>query len=180
MKKIVNGIIVVEGTNDISFLSSYIDAEYVELNGLELRNIKYLKAVSKEKTIYLLTDPDEEGLRIREKVKKQIPSAVDIEIDIKECTKNVKNGIAEANIEEIYRVFSKIFAEKKENTKISLYRDVFNKIQISKDKKLLRNKICDSLGIEYCNQKTFEKRIMSLEIDIEELNKIIKEQNRGN
>ena len=36
MKKIVNGIIVVEGKTDVAFLSQFIDAEFVTTNGSEI------------------------------------------------------------------------------------------------------------------------------------------------
>ena len=56
MKKIIDGIIVVEGTNDVSYLSSLIDATFVSVNGLEIKNIELIKKVSLKKTVYLLTD----------------------------------------------------------------------------------------------------------------------------
>ena len=38
MKKIVDGIIVVEGKTDVSVLSSFLDAEYVITNGSAIDN----------------------------------------------------------------------------------------------------------------------------------------------
>ena len=36
MKYFIDGVIVVEGTNDSSFLSSFVDALYVETNGFDI------------------------------------------------------------------------------------------------------------------------------------------------
>ena len=55
MRKVIDGIIVVEGSNDASFLSSLIDAEYVVLNGLEIKNLNYLKKASEHKQISLFS-----------------------------------------------------------------------------------------------------------------------------
>ena len=95
MKKIIDGIIAVEGTNDVSYLSSFIDATFVSLNGLEIKNLEFLKRVAKEKPIYLLTDSDQEGERIRERVKKEIPACIDVIVDASKCNKNGKHGVFE-------------------------------------------------------------------------------------
>ena len=91
MKKKVNGIIVVEGSNDVSYLSSYIDATYVSLNGFEMKNIEFLKEASKNNVIYLLTDSDNSGEIIRSKVKSLIPTCIDVIVDSLKCNK--KGGI---------------------------------------------------------------------------------------
>ena len=70
--KYLDGILVVEGSNDASFISSFLSTEIVVLNGCELANLDYLIEASKTTTIFLLTDPDEEGLRIREKLNQKL------------------------------------------------------------------------------------------------------------
>ena len=47
MKTIINGVIVVEGITDVSFLSQFIDAEFITTNGSEIpeTTIYYLKKV---------------------------------------------------------------------------------------------------------------------------------------
>lgn len=169
MKKIINGIIVVEGSNDVSLLSSIINSEFVSLNGLELKNIKYLKKVSSLKPIYLLTDPDEEGKRIRAKVKNIIPTCIDIEIDINKCNKNNKKGVAECDIEEIYRVFSNYWNDELTCYKNNEIEQLLLELRSDKNSKSIRESICKKIDIENCNQKTFEQRIKSLQISREEI-----------
>ena len=56
MKYCINNIIVVEGKEDASYLSSFIDAEYVTTNGYEIpvEEVDYLNEASKiYKTIVL-------------------------------------------------------------------------------------------------------------------------------
>ena len=68
MTKIINGIIVVEGITDVSFLSQFIDAEFVTTNGSEipLETIEYLKNSQEKRDIFVLTDPDSPGKKIRD------------------------------------------------------------------------------------------------------------------
>ena len=53
MKHFVDGIIVVEGTSDVSFLTQFIDAEFVTTNGSEIptKTIEYLKKSSGNRDI---------------------------------------------------------------------------------------------------------------------------------
>ena len=180
MKKIIDGIIVVEGTNDVSYLSSFIDATFVSLNGLEIKNLEFLKRAAKEKPIYLLTDSDQEGERIRERVKKEIPACIDVIVDASKCNKNGKHGVFECEIGEIYRVFSKYFTDFTENLENIDLRKISQKISLSKNPNELRNYIADKLGIENCNNKTFIKRLQLLNIKEEEIEQIIKEFEDGN
>ena len=175
MKKIIDGIIVVEGTNDVSFLSSLIDATFVSLNGLEINNVEYLKKAAKQKPIYLLTDSDKEGENIRSKVKTLIPECIDVIVDSSKCNKNGKHGVFECETAEIYRVFSKYFKDFKENLNNNDLSKIAQKISLSNKPQELRNYICEKLGIENCNNKTFIKRISLLNIKGEELDKLIKE-----
>ena len=180
MKKIIDGIIVVEGTNDVSYLSSFIDATFVSLNGLEIKNLEFLKRAAKEKPIYLLTDSDQEGERIRERVKKEIPACIDVIVDASKCNKNGKHGVFECEIGEIYRVFSKYFTDFTESLENIDLRKISQKISLSKNPNELRNYIADKLGIENCNNKTFIKRLQLLNIKEEEIEQIIKEFEDGN
>ena len=180
MKKIIDGIIVVEGTNDVSYLSSFIDATFVSLNGLEIKNLEFLKRVAKEKPIYLLTDSDQEGERIRERVKKEIPACIDVIVDASKCNKNGKHGVFECEIGEIYRVFSKYFTDFTKSSENIDLRKISQKISLSKNPNELRNYIADKLGIENCNNKTFIKRLQLLNIKEEEIEQIIKEFEDGN
>ena len=180
MRKVIDGIIVVEGSNDASFLSSLIDAEYVVLNGLEIKNLNYLKKASEHKQIFLLTDSDGEGKRIRERVKKEIPTCVDIEVDIKQCNKKGKHGVFECNPGEIYRVFSNYFTDLPKTKCENNLCKISQSISVSKNPKLLREYLCYKLGIENCNNKTFIKRVALLNIKEEELLKLIKDFENGN
>ena len=167
MKRKIDGIIVVEGSNDASVISSLANAEIVSINGCELKNINYLKKASELCSIFLMTDPDKEGTNLRDKIKKEIPSAIDIIIDIDCCTKGSKNGVAECENNELLRAISKYFVDfsKNENNENFPY--------ISKEHRV---KVCQYLGIENCNFKTFKTRMKRLKINKEKIDEIIGEK----
>ena len=180
MKKIIDGIIVVEGINDVSYLSSLIDATFVSLNGLEINNLEFLKKAAQNKHIYLLTDSDKEGERIRSKVKEAIPSVIDVIVDPKKCNRKGKHGVFECETAEIYRVFSKDFTDFTKTNNTEEYLKISQKIGLTAQSKQLRKYICSRVGIEECNNKTFIKRIALLNIKVEEIEEMIKEFENGN
>ena len=180
MKKVIDGIIVVEGTNDISHLASYIKATFVALNGFTTKNIEFLKQASKTKTIYLLTDSDPSGEEIRNKVKAIIPSCIDVRVDADKCNKRGKHGVAECEKNEIYRVLSPYFVvEEKDENKEKLIV-ISQLVALSEHPNELRSYICERLGIEICNNKTFVNRVSSLNIKKEVLLDIIEDFYNGN
>ena len=66
MKLFFDGVIVVEGTSDSSYLSSFIDALFIETNGYDIKqgDLEFLTHFNKR--IIILTDSDEAGNKIRE------------------------------------------------------------------------------------------------------------------
>lgn len=165
MKPYIDGIIVVEGNNDASLISSLINSEIITLNGCELQNIKYLEKASKYTNIYLLTDPDEEGKRIRSKILKILPECINTEIDITKCTKNSKNGIAECEKSELLRVLGDYLQEN--------YELKDNPIRLFNKKE--RELICKQLEIEEVNNKQLNRRLKRLQITNEEIEKMLGE-----
>ena len=106
MKKIINAIIVVEGKSDVQFLESFIDTRFVITNGSDVprETIEYLKELSKNNKIIVLTDPDSPGKRIRDILNNEIPNLFHAYVDKKECIKKHKVGVAESNKEHILKV----------------------------------------------------------------------------
>ncbi len=66
MKKYLKFPLIVEGKEDASYLSNYIASEIIVTNGYELDSslISYLK----DKEVIVMTDPDEAGKQIRNRL----------------------------------------------------------------------------------------------------------------
>ena len=173
MKLFLDGILVVEGKEDASYLSNFISSEIVVINGFELDNriIEYLK---NNKTIALL-DPDEAGIKIREKLNNLIPNVINVEIDINKCTRGEKNGVAECEIDEVLTKLKPFIIEKNKNAAIIKKSDLYELGLLTN--KELRDYICEKLKLGKCNGKTLYKRLTSANVDIETIKKLIKEYN---
>ena len=65
MKVKYPNVIVVEGKMDKDLLQSFLDADIITTNGSEVsrETIEYIRALSKTRTIVVLTDPDAPGKR---------------------------------------------------------------------------------------------------------------------
>ena len=170
MKIFLDGTLVVEGKEDASYLSNFISSEIVIVNGYELSKstIAYLK----NKKVILLLDPDEAGLKIRERLNKELPNAINVEIDISKCIRGEKNGVAECQIEEIMQQLSPYVIEKhNENSSDIKMSDLYELGLINN--KDLRDKICQKLNLGNCNGKQLFKRLTINNISLDKLREII-------
>ena len=170
MKIYLDGTLVVEGKEDASYLSNYIASEIVVVNGYELSKatISYLK----NKKVILLLDPDEAGLKIREKLNKELPNSINVEIDISKCIRGNKNGVAECQIEEIMQQLKPYVIENHggKSSEISM-SDLYELGLINN--KDLRNKICQELNLGKCNVKQLFKRLINNNISLGQIREII-------
>lgn len=139
MKYIIDALIIIEGNNDESYLSSFIDSFYFVINGYDVSEDKilFLKEVEKHRPIILLLDPDEAGKEIRNKLHKYLINYTDVEVNILKCNKNNKHGIKECEKEELINVLKPYFVERLSSGDIT-YNDLYklNKEYIE----ILRNK----------------------------------------
>ena len=172
MKKIINGIIVVEGITDVSFLSQFIDAEFVTTNGSETpaSTIDYLKKAQEKRDIFVLTDPDSPGKKIRDTLDQHIPNLKHCFVS-KECSvKKNKVGVAESTKEEVLKGLDHYVQTTKIDKGTITYSDL-NKLGLvgyenSAEK---REKVINNFHLGHCNAKTFLKRINYLHLTLDEI-----------
>ena len=170
MKIYLNGILVVEGKEDASYLSNYISSEIVTTNGFEIskETVSYLK----DKKIIVLTDPDEAGKNIRNKLNELLPNSINVEVDIKKCVRNTKNGVAECDIDEVLTKLKPFATNQKDTESDISLTDLYNLgLMNNKD---LRERACKKLNLGKCNAKTMYKRLLNNNIKLEQLCEIIK------
>ena len=170
MKIYLDGILVVEGKEDASYLSNYIASEIVMVNGFELskNTINYLK----DKKVILLLDPDEAGLKIREKLNKELTNPINVEIDISKCNRGIKKGVAECQIDEVLAKLSQYVIEKDMgNTSDIKISDLYELGLINN--KELRDEVCEKLNLGKCNGKQLYKRLLINKISLNQLCEIM-------
>ena len=172
MRNRINGIIVVEGKTDVAFLSEFIEAEFVTTNGSEIpvKTIEYLKKSSQNRDIFVLTDPDSPGKRIRDILDANINNLHHCFVAKENSIKHHKVGVAESTQQEVLNALKNFITtttSPKGNVEMS---DLVNLGLVglnNSDEK--RIKICEKYHLGYCNAKTFLKRINNCGITFEEL-----------
>lgn len=176
MKKIIDGIIVVEGKTDVAFLNEFIDAEFVITNGSEVskETISYLKEANKTRNVIVLTDPDSPGKRIRDVLDENIPNLKHCFIK-KECSiKKGKVGVAESTKEEVLNSLEHLFTNHvKPSGNLTIADLDALGLTGSEESNEKRIAVADKLHLGFCNAKTFLKRLNNNGITIEELKKLI-------
>ena len=159
----INHLIVVEGSQDESYILSFFYCFTFVINGLDINKekINYLQNVSKVRKIILLTDPDKEGENIRNKINNEIPNCINVILDINKCNKNNKHGVKECEKEELINKLTPFVSKKLESGDIDfpfLY-------SLNIDFDIIKKKY--SLG--KVNNKTFIKRLNCLLITKESI-----------
>lgn len=172
MKLFLNGVLVVEGKEDASYLSNYIESEIVVVNGYEMseHTINYLKG----KTIIALLDPDDAGKQIRKTLNDKLENVINVEIDINKCIRGTKNGVAECSIDEIMAKLQPYSVKNPAKLKRIQESDIF-KLGLVNGDLGLRNFVCGKLNLGKCNGKTLLKRLNANNISLEELINVVKE-----
>ena len=172
MKKIVNGIIVVEGKTDVSFLSEFIDAEFVTTNGSDvpLETIQYLQKAQEKHEIYVLTDPDSPGKKIRDTLDQQIPNLRHCYVSKEKSIKKNKVGVAESTKEEVLKAIESYIQTNKEEIGTITNSDLVE-LGLSGDENSSkrREKVINKYHLGHCNTKTFLKRINYLRLTLEDI-----------
>ena len=171
----LNGVLVVEGKCDKAFLSTFIKTNYFVTNGFDLHNsdIKFLIDLSKETKIFILTDPDDAGERISNRLKNEIPNAIVLKIDFKNRKQYHKHGVAECDKSEIINILKEYLSDIFDESKI------FNTsllINLGINNSDIRNYIADKLNLGNCyNNKVLIDRLNLKKIEIKEIERIVKE-----
>ena len=177
MKQSIDAIIVVEGKQDASYISSLYDCECVVTNGYDIPSdtIDYLLTVSKLKTIIVLVDPDEAGKVIRDRLKTLLPNAIQIEVALSKCNRNNKHGVAECEKEELLTKLGSFATNSVQNSNKIKKFELINLLGNCPDgKKLIQAKFHTG----HCNLKTLTRRLNSLNINIEDIKKFLDDANR--
>jgi len=171
MRMFLDGILVVEGKEDASYLSNYIVSEIVVVNGFEIDKdtVEYLN----DKKVIALLDPDEAGERIRNTLNNLLPNITNVSVDIKKCTRGVKNGVAECEINEILSKLRQFCVKNQAFHSDIKESDIYNLGLVGDKEK--RVKICQKLKLGKCNAKQFYKRLVYNGVSLEKLEEIVKD-----
>ena len=170
-KKYIPGVIIVEGSHDVSKISLCYDSVFVITNGYDIPEpeIRFIKTLVNNTQIIVLTDKDEAGKKIRERINEIRKDTINIEIEAPTSSK--KKGVAECNIKDIEKALDKYVSNKPNERNYGLYSLGL----IGKEKsKELRKKISDKFNLGLVNKNNMIKRLNLLDIDEQKLIEEIK------
>lgn len=172
MKKIINGIIVVEGITDVAFLSQFIDAEFVTTNGSDVpsKTIEYLQKSSGNRDIFVLTDPDAPGKKIRDILDQNIPNLKHCFVSKKHSIKNNKVGVAESTKEEVLSSLENYISTNKTfDVNLTMADLTLLGLVGDNEASIKREKIIKKFHLGHCNAKTFLKRLNYSGLTLEDI-----------
>ena len=172
-----NSLIVVEGTTDKNYLSSFIDSSFYIVNGSAItsKDLEFIKLTSKNKQIIILTDPDFPGMQIRNKINNYVKGCYNAFVKKELSIKNHKVGVAECDKNEILRALQNIKTFEKSGENILNLEDLFELgLSGTVNSKELRTHVSEHYNIGYCNAKQMLFRLNCLNVTKQELEEVIK------
>ena len=174
-KTVINALIVVEGTTDVSLLTSFLDAEIVTTNGSDVprETIDYILEASKRKDVIVLTDPDYPGKRIRDVLDRHIPNLKHAYIPKEKAIKHHKVGVAESDKETILDALSHITITKSPTPGNLTYSDLLELKLVGENSGVNKENVEAHFHLGYGNGKTLLKRLNAMNIDRKQLEKFI-------
>lgn len=170
----INGLIIVEGKSDANRLNSLFNCATFITNGYDIsqEDILFLQEVGKMKHLIVLTDPDEAGLSIRNKLAGISDNLVDIYVNFQECNKHGKHGIAECSKEELEKVLSPYLIEDNSVTALTS-KDLYKLGLIGNGSNSKRILVCQHYHIRNTTRKNLLKMLNILEVSLQELKDVI-------
>lgn len=169
-------IIVVEGITDKQLLESFMDCEIVTTNGSSVPRgtIEYLKKLQGSHHIIIFTDPDGPGEKIRSQLNQELPGAQNVFIPKNLAIKRGKVGVAESDIPSLKKALEHIIPNTYKVTDSDLTSSTLYQFDLlgSQSAKSRREKLCQNLGISYTNAKTLLRRLTSLGIKKDDLERL--------
>ena len=176
MNKIkIDGVLIVEGKADVSYLSNFVDALFFTTDGYDLNEekINFLQKAAKVNKLIIYTDPDEAGETIRNRLKNQINPVFEAKSE-KIIRKSYKKfGVAELQKEEVIKSLSP-YVTSIETTHIDY--ELSTTISLSDNPSKTKDMIIKKYGLIRGSNKSLENQLNILRVSLEDF----KETIRGN
>ncbi|BBM59254.1 primase/topoisomerase-like protein [Leptotrichia hongkongensis] len=177
----INEIIVVEGRDDITAIKRVVDAHIIALNGfsaLSKKTINKMIELSKTNDLILFTDPDFAGKKIRDTLKRYIPSIKHAFVSQKDATKNDNIGVENANDKAILEALKNVItASQNIEDRFNISDLIDNGLISGSNAKERRIMLGDILKIGYYNAKQLLKALNSFNISKEQFEEAVEEIN---
>ena len=166
-------VIVVEGKMDRDLLESFLDADIITTNGSEVsrETIEYVRALSKTRTVVVLTDPDAPGKRIRDILNSEVTGLFNAFIPKEKAIKKHKVGVAESDKATIMDTLNHLMLPEMDSKSSNLtMNDLFELGLMGGDDSVSKRRTLENrLHIDQVNGKTLLKRLKALGLERKDL-----------
>ena len=169
-KYYLDGVLVVEGIQDVGFISTFITTQFFTTNGSDISDekIEFLSRVADVNRVIVLTDNDEAGQRISNKIKSKINKVFVVKTPEIYRKSTKKHGVAETDKKEIIDSLREFLQEDRGQFQRIDYG--LNKlISLSKNPSNQKNYIIQQYRLLNGNNKYLEKQLQMLGIKKEEI-----------
>ena len=168
----VDGVLIVEGKEDVSYLSSFINALFFTTNGYDLNEekIRFLKEAAKRNKLIIFTDPDEAGRKIAERLKCEINPIFEVKTieNFKKFKK--KYGVAELCKNAVISSLTPFFTDKEVEL---IDYDLVSLISLSTDPSKAKKTLLDKYRLIDGNIKFLENELNILNINKQEVRELL-------
>ena len=170
-KYYLDGVLVVEGKSDVSYLSSFIKTHYFITNGYDLseQKLEFLARVSQVRKVIVMSDNDKAGEDIANKIKNKI-NKVFVVKSAKIPRKSYKKcGVAETEYEAIIDALKDHLSEYKKELDIKPDYELTSIIALSENPEIVKNRIINDYGLIYGTNKFLENQLQMLGVKTNEI-----------
>lgn len=172
-------LIVVEGKTDITFLSSFLHADFYSVNGsaVSRKDIDFIKEYKKTGEVIILTDPDYPGIKIRNYLNQNIEGLKNAYVRKEYSIRNHKVGVAESTKEEVKLALKNAHVyinKEKQNVTLSNSDLIDLGLTGKENSKDLRKLVSENFHLGFNNAKTFLKKLNMLEISKEQIIEVLR------
>ena len=169
-KYFLDGVLVVEGIQDVGFVSSFINTQMFTTNGSDIseEKIDFLSRVADVNRVIVLTDNDEAGERISNKIKSKINKVFVVKTPEIYRKSAKKHGVAETEKNAIIDSL-KDFLQDDRGQFIKTDYELNLLISLSENPSEQKNKVIQQYRLLNGNIKSLEKQLQMLKISKEEI-----------
>ena len=170
-KYYLDGVLVVEGKSDVSYLSSFIKAHYFITNGYDLteQKLDFLSRVSERRKVIVMSDNDKAGEDIANKIKNKISKVFVIKSAKIPRKAYKKCGVAETEYEAIIDALKEHLTEYKKELDVKPLYELNSIICLSENPEIMKNRIINDYRLIYGTTKFLENQLQMLGVKPSEI-----------
>lgn len=177
----IKEIIVVEGKNDTLNLKRYFDCDTIETHGTCLSDftLNMIAKAQQRRGVIIFCDPDSPGEKIRNTINEKVKGCKNAFLQADDCRFKHKVGVEHASYEVLKEALDNLLTYGEYVHTVNMNDFLELGLSGQKDSARLRNYVGAKLHIGKCNTKQLLKRCNMLQLDKEDIRKVLVDENNS-